>query len=103
MSIAEAGSYIGSEPFDVPEWMAVYEPQSKKMQERWPMTDSVKIEYDKGKIVSKVYATSLIRDGAASRLKASINLSMSESGSLRSKEAAILGSRMSCRQNDVLL
>ena len=97
MSIAEAGSYIGSEPFEVPEWMAVYEPQSKKMKEYWPLCDAVKIEFDKGKIVSKVYATSLLKEGAPSRLKASINLSVSESGSLRSKEAALLGSRMSMR------
>lgn len=67
------------------------------------MADAAKIDYDKGKIVSKIYATSLLKDGAASRLKADINMSMSDSGSLRSKELAILGSRMSLRNNDVLL
>ena len=103
LSNAEAGSYLASEPFEPPEWMQLYKPQSKKMQERWPLGDAVKIEFEQGRVISKAYATSFLIEGA-SGFKPSVNYTMSESGSLRSKEVALFGTHhFSNHNNDALL
>ena len=102
LSNAEAVSYIASEPFEPPEWIKLYKPQSKKMQERWPMGDAVKIEFEQGRVISKAYATSFLKEGA-SGFKPSFKYTVSESGSLRSKEVALFGSHFSNHNKDALL
>jgi len=68
----------------------------------WPLADAVKIEYAKGKVVSKVYSPGLAKKKVYN-FKRSANYSLSDARSLRSREAAILGSRMSDRASDLLV
>ena len=85
--------------------MSLYRPASQKMKQLWPyLADAVKIEYTDGKIANRVFSPMLAQEGRDSKLKfASMNLSVSESGSLRSKEAALLSSHMSMKPSDIML
>ena len=79
-----------------------YTPKSKLLKEAWPLSQAIKIEYGDGKVLTKVYPPQAMRLSVGSYMKHSINGSMSDIRSLRSRDAAILG-QMSIKASDYLL
>ena len=80
----------------------LYTPKSKLLKEAWPLSQAIKIEYVDGKVLNKVYPPQAMRLSVGSYMKHSINGSMSDIRSLRSRDAAILG-QMSIKASDYLL
>ena len=85
----------------------LYKPRSELLRKAWPLHDTVFIEYAHKQVISKVISPQIIRKSAMSNAAAaarqSANYSISDVRSLRSREAAILGSRMSMKPSDYLL
>ena len=80
----------------------LYTPKSKLLNKAWPLSQAIKIEYGDGKVLTKVYPPQAMRLSVGSYMKHSINGSMSDIRSLRSRDAAILG-QMSIKASDYLL
>ena len=82
---------------------AIYKPKSELLVKKWPIGECVLIEYADKQVISKIYSPSIIRKSAGSHLKHSANMSMSDMRSLRSRDAAIIGSRLSVKASENLL
>jgi len=67
-------------------------PKSPLLKDAWPVNHAVIIEFANGKVMSKVYPPAAMRLSVGSYMKHSVNGSISDMRSLRSKDAAIFGS-----------
>ena len=80
----------------------LYTPQTKMLKDAWPLSNTVKIDYGDGKVLTKVYPPQAMRLSVGSYMKHSAHGSMSDMRSLRSRDAAILG-QMSLKASDYML
>lgn len=91
-----------TEPDEVYPGQELYEPKSTLLKQNWPPNNTFKIEYGDGKVLTKVLPPpNAVRSGQF-RL-GTMGDSNEDIRSLRSREAAILGTQGSVKATDYLL